>query len=49
MRKDEYINEKTGLKVISCSPELTPEEEKERCQEIGRLFEMLAQKKECSA
>ena len=34
----EYINEKTGMKVISSSLDLTPEEEKEKCQEIGRMF-----------
>lgn len=49
MRQDEYVNEKTGLKVISRSLELTPEEEKEKCQEIGRMFELLSKKKECSA
>lgn len=48
-KEDAYINEKTGMKVISRSPELTPEEEKEKCQEIGRMFEVLSQKKECSA
>ena len=42
----EYINEKTGMKVISSSLDLTPEEEKEKCQEIGRMFEVLAKKRE---
>ena len=42
----EYVNEKTGMKVISSSLDLTPEEEREKCQEIGRMFEMLAQKHE---
>ena len=42
----EYVNEKTGMKVISSSLDLTPEEEQEKCQEIGRMFEFLAQKRE---
>lgn len=49
MRRREYINEKTGMKVISCSLDLSPEEQKEKCQEIGRMFEMLSQKHECRA
>lgn len=49
MRKHEYINENTGMKVISRSLDLSPEEEKEKCQEIGRMFEVLAQKHECRA
>ena len=42
----EYINEKTGMKVISSSLDLTPDEEKEKCQVIGRMFEVLAKKRE---
>ena len=40
----EYINERTGMKVISSSLDLTPEEEQEKCQEIGRMFEFLPKK-----
>ena len=49
MRTHEYVNTKTGIKVISRSLGLSPEEEKEKCQEIGRMFEVLAQKQECRA
>ncbi len=42
----EYVNERTGMKVISRSLDLSPEEEKEKCQEIGRVLDYLAQKRE---
>ena len=35
---------KTGMKVISRSLDLSPEETRDKCQEIGRMFEMMAQK-----